>query len=122
MFDNIGRVAEQVATSVSRRGFLGIVGRWAAATAVGVAGLLTTTSTARAGTKLTCCYYGPPGFQVCPRYYKCVKGLNPSACPATCGGFGLQPVFASATICSKCPELNPGGPPLNCAETSPCPF
>ncbi len=48
MFDNIGPVAEQVATSVSRRRFFGAVGLWAGATAIGLAGFLTGVS-ARAG-------------------------------------------------------------------------
>ena len=58
MFDNIGRVAEQVATSVSRRRFLGSVGRWAAAAAVGLAGLISGgTARADGGEGRICCHY-----------------------------------------------------------------
>ena len=58
MFEQTSRLAEKVATSVSRRGFLGSLGGWAAAAALGVAGLLTATGTALADTKSgMCCFY-----------------------------------------------------------------
>jgi hypothetical protein len=61
MFDNIGRVSERVATSVSRRQFLGRVGRWAAVTATALAGVLTTEGVAQAaGGRLCCTYQGAP--------------------------------------------------------------
>ena len=57
MFDKFSEAAEKLATGVSRRGFLGSVGRWAGATALGLAGVLTTAGAARAGTSKTCCVY-----------------------------------------------------------------
>jgi hypothetical protein len=48
MFEKTSRLAEKVAASVSRRGFLGALGGWAAAAALGVAGVLSGGS-ARAG-------------------------------------------------------------------------
>ncbi len=85
MFDNIGRVAEQVATSVSRRRFLGSVGRWAGATALGLGGFLTG-ATARAGEGYVCC--GPYWFRPCgtpfnstSSEFACCKAQN--GCPAT---------------------------------------
>ena len=38
MFEQTSRLAEKLAASVSRRGFLGSLGGWAAAAALGVAG------------------------------------------------------------------------------------
>jgi hypothetical protein len=58
MFEKASRLAEQVASSVSRRGFLGSLGRWAATAALGVAGMLTASATARASGGNLCCYYG----------------------------------------------------------------
>ena len=63
MFEKIGRAAERTAMSVtvSRRGFLGSLGRWAALTAMGAATLLGSGAGAvragqcRAGYK--CCVY-----------------------------------------------------------------
>jgi hypothetical protein len=57
MFEKTSKLAEKVASSLSRRHFLGSVGRWAGATALAMAGVLTTAATARAGNK-TCCRYG----------------------------------------------------------------
>jgi hypothetical protein len=58
MFEKTRKLAEQVATNVSRRGFLGSLGRWAATAALGVAGVLTASATARASDGNLCCYYG----------------------------------------------------------------
>jgi hypothetical protein len=57
MFDKFSDAAEKLATNVSRRGFLGSVGRWAGATALAMAGVLTSAGTARANQKYTCCQY-----------------------------------------------------------------
>jgi hypothetical protein len=56
MFEKTSRLAEQVATSVSRRGFLGSLGGWAATAALGVAGVLASGS-ARADSPGRCCLY-----------------------------------------------------------------
>jgi hypothetical protein len=58
MFEKTSRLAEQVASSVSRRGFLGSLGGWAATAALGVAGMLTAGATARASAENLCCFYG----------------------------------------------------------------
>jgi hypothetical protein len=57
MFEKTSKLAEKVASSLSRRHFLGSLGRWAGATALAMAGVLTNPGTARAGSK-TCCAYG----------------------------------------------------------------
>ncbi len=100
MFDNIGRVAERVATKVSRRRFFGSLGRWAAATAMGLAGVLTTPGSARAGNQNTCCIYG----YGLPDCYKCVK-LG-QTCPATGNGI---PLMGSSTTdgCGGCYSVAP---------------
>ncbi len=110
MFDNIGRVAEQVATSVSRRRFLGSLGRWAGATALGVAGVLTTTGSARAGSnKVVCCVYGftgPCRFGAC---FKCFDSKSFTGC-------GTGGSFSFADSCSHCAELGGG------CDIPPCSF
>ena len=49
MFEKVGQVAEQVATSVSRRQFLGRFGQGALAVAAAVGGLLALPADAQAG-------------------------------------------------------------------------
>jgi hypothetical protein len=94
MFEQTSRLAEKVATSVSRRGFLGSLGGWAAAAAIGVAGLLTGTRTARADTKsgMCCFYFGALGTGGTFFF----KGAT--ACPAICAGANL----ASASLVPNC--------------------
>jgi hypothetical protein len=58
MFEKTSQLAEKVATSVSRRGFLGSLSRLAGTVAVGVAGMLTVASAARGEWVGVCCYYG----------------------------------------------------------------
>jgi hypothetical protein len=58
MFDKVSEAAERLAVHVSRRGFLGSLGRWAGATALAMAGVLSATGSARAGNGKTCCAYG----------------------------------------------------------------
>jgi hypothetical protein len=57
MFEKTSRLAELMAASVSRRSFLGSLGGWAAAAAMGVAGMLTEGGTARAAQNWKCCSY-----------------------------------------------------------------
>ncbi len=80
MFEKTSKLAEKVATSVSRRHFFTSLGRWAGATALAMAGVLTTAGTARAASK-TCCTYGFSLFTttVCGRI--CVSAHSP--CPTT---------------------------------------
>ena len=96
MFDHIGRVAEKVATGVSRRGFLGSLSGWAAAAAMGVAGVLTGARTAQAGngTKGTCCTYLSAAFRIWVP-----KGTN---CPPTCGGFVLSGATNAKCTSGEC--------------------
>jgi hypothetical protein len=85
MFEKTSQLAEKLATSVSRRHFFGSLGRWAGATALAMAGMLTTAGAARAGGK-TCCTYGrtislfyPPVTFVCGVI--CLPAGSP--CPTT---------------------------------------
>jgi len=81
MFENTSKLAEKVASNLSRRHFLGTVGQWAGATALAMAGVVTTAGMARAASK-TCCTYGLSfgiAFQVCGVI--CVPGGSP--CPTT---------------------------------------
>jgi hypothetical protein len=93
MFEQTSRLAEKLAARVSRRGFLGSLGGWAAATAMGVAGMLIGAGTARAGQPCA-------GNKVCCRYY---------------GNGGLcTGALALKTSCSRCPLSLNGCPFLNC--------
>jgi hypothetical protein len=99
MFEQTSRLAERLASSVSRRGFLGSLGGWAAAAAMGLAGVLTGAGTARAdAVKGTCCAYKPqaqgaPGFNVffpggvttCPQSCFGTPGLGNGKNNVTCG-------------------------------------
>ena len=49
MLEKVSQIAEQAATNVSRRGFLGRLGRGAAATAAALGGLLALPAATRAG-------------------------------------------------------------------------
>ncbi len=101
MFEQTSRLAEKVATSVSRRRFLGSLGRWAAAAAVGLAGLLT--GTAAGGSngekKGVCCTYQP----IIDTPIICCAP-EATTCPPTCGG---QPLMSSKAVkkCSDCGEV-----------------
>jgi hypothetical protein len=55
MFEKTSRLAEKLATSVSRRDFLGSLGRWAGATALAVAGVIMTPAIASSAGQV-CCY------------------------------------------------------------------
>jgi hypothetical protein len=92
MFEKTSRLAEKLATSVSRRAFLGSLGRWAGATALAVAGVLTAHGLARAdhGNAIRCCpsfpenklYCSPPK-SGCTIAFTCVGGTQ---CIWNCGG------------------------------------
>ena len=87
MFEQTSRLAEKVATSVSRRGFLGSLGGWAAAAAMGVAGVLTGAGTARADGRQCrgrCCFYAYP----CSSYLLRVDDCHD--CPPSLNGCPLQ--------------------------------
>jgi hypothetical protein len=81
MFEQTSRLAEKLASSVSRRGFLGSLGGWAAAAALGVAGMLAGTGTARADhvTGACCFYRGSP--QGVPLYKVFIPGGGSNILP-----------------------------------------
>jgi hypothetical protein len=106
MFDKISDAAEKLASNVSRRGFLGSVGRWAGATALAMAGVLTVAGTAPANQKYTCCHYcwsgSVPNDVMCCTF--CALGTScPTSSPA-----GLCPpdaaLFSSRPVgnCNHC--------------------
>jgi hypothetical protein len=91
MFENTSKLAERVASNLSRRHFLGSVGRWAGATALTVAGVLTTAGTARAASK-TCCQYGT----------YTLPGSPPFVCGVICVASGSScPTIARPKGCSS---------------------
>jgi hypothetical protein len=99
MFDKIGRAAERAAEGVSRRNFLGRLGRGAAVLATGLGGILLTATGAHAGGGNWCCLTwdsassGPT----------CVKGRcskNSGTLAGGGGGFGT-------VRCSDYPEYCP---------------
>jgi len=106
MFEKTSRLAQELATNVSRRGFLGSLGQWAGATALAMAGVLSMASSARANKGKTACYCCPiegyctlndcvGGGQTCP---SCPPGTSlltvavvhcpppGHGCKAPCGG------------------------------------
>jgi hypothetical protein len=92
MFDQTSRLAEKVAASVSRRGFLGSLGGWAAAAAIGVAGMLTVGAARAGGDKPTrvCMYTG--GCTGQPVYCH-GSGVIVIPCPYVCHAFRrIRPV------------------------------
>src|SRR5262249_20500933 len=83
MFEKIGRAAEQLSNTVgvSRRGFLGRLGRAALVTVGALTGLLVRpgVAPARGGTQtLYLCRY-VKGYKFCGGYYEC-GGCQPSKC------------------------------------------
>jgi hypothetical protein len=98
MFERVSQVAEALATGMSRRGFLGSFGRWAGATALAMAGVLSTTGTAQAGPGKTCCLY--MGIEGGPCYCTACIPLGGSCLPSPCG-LGAQ-VIQTVRNCSQC--------------------
>ncbi len=92
MFDKLSQAAERMAVILSRRAFLGGLGRGAALFAGAVGGVLLTATKARAGNTM-CCF---TDFYSNPCYvYKAVKGT----CP--CGGV-LSPCNSMSCRHMKC--------------------
>ena len=86
MLEQPSRLAEQLATSVSRRGFLGSLGGWAAAAAMGMAGLLAGAGTARSDSEkkaYICVYQNSTG--TCS-YCFVVEHCNFKTCPPSYNG------------------------------------
>ncbi len=99
MFDRIGRAAERAAQGVSRRAFLGRLGR-VAAVAAGVVGGRLTTAAAHAGQKSNlCCVaycgttYGPSSCSKGP----CKKNMGGTQC-------GYVTVNCSDYLPTFCPQ------------------
>ncbi len=98
MFEQTSRLAEKVATSVSRRRFLGSLGRWAAVTAVGLAGFLTG-GPARGGEgkgggdKKACCTY-----QISNNVLTVDGKCEDNPCPPTLNGFPLLTCLDGACL------------------------
>jgi hypothetical protein len=109
MFDRISEAAEKLATGVSRRHFLGLLGRWAGAAALGLGGLLVSGTNALADPgqgqfgKERCCFYSN-GSSYCNR---CVGGGN--YCPPAASGYRL--VYSDwVANCNKCYQQYPQCP------------
>jgi hypothetical protein len=101
MFDNIGDAAEKLATGVSRRHLLSVLGRWAGATALAMAGVLSTTGTARATEHYTCCCYSSfpsPGCACCVCVAAGTACPGSGGCPGSVGLYNTFPV----NNCGKC--------------------
>jgi hypothetical protein len=96
MFEKVGEVAEQMATSVSRRGFLGRVAQAALGT-VGLLGVLVSSpGDAHAGKGCgNCCWYGSIYNQP-----QCVP--KDQSCPASYNGFPLVKEEKRCTFCCCC--------------------
>jgi hypothetical protein len=95
MFDKFSEAAEKLASNVSRRAFLGSLGRFAGAAALATAGVLTTAGAARAGAGVTCCHYYNAAGYFCAAT-QCVRG----ACPP---GYGTcQPRATAVRSCAQC--------------------
>jgi hypothetical protein len=95
MLEHTSRLAEKLATSVSRRQFLGGLGRWAGAMSLAMAGVLAAADFARASTGKTCC-------ECCFLDRGCVPNGCVDAgdtCPPCRSGF---PVQHAATDCGSC--------------------
>jgi hypothetical protein len=95
MFDRIGDAAEKLASNVSRRGFLGSVGRWAGAAALGLAGLVVSAKEAKAGKGIACCFYACSGFN----YQLCN-----TACAPTLGTSCVLLRVTYVPNCKHCPS------------------
>ena len=97
MFDRLSQVAEALATGVSRRGFVGSIGRWAGATALAMAGVLTAANQARAGAGKTCCIWASLSGCLCTA---CVPLGSP--CPPSPCGTLISPSTRTVHDCGAC--------------------
>jgi hypothetical protein len=111
MFEQTSRLAEKLAASVSRRGFLGSLGGWAAAAAMGVAGMLTGAGTASAAVKGACCRYHPQpqGTQGFTVFYP-----GATTCPTCCNFTALLQLVSMGRDCGNCHAISCNGCPSPC--------
>lgn len=101
MIDKLSDAAEKLATSLSRRYFLVSLGRWAGASALAMAGVLTTGRFALAGNNkgVLCCYcYSSDGS--CFYFVGCYQNGCP-VCPS--------PWSARASSVNNCKHCYTGG-------------
>ena len=95
MFDRVSEAAEKLATNVSRRAFMGRLGRAALAVSGALVVVLAIPTPLQAGNPRYCCIYGNPchggGALLC---------ASPS-CPSTYQGFSLSSKF-NVKKCSDC--------------------
>ena len=98
MFDRVSEAAEKLATNVSRRAFMGRLGRAALAVSGALVGVLAIPTPLQAGNPRYCCIYGNPchggGALLC---------ASPS-CPSTYQGFSLSQRITVQT----CPDCTKG--------------
>jgi hypothetical protein len=108
MFEKTNQLAEMIATHLSRRHFLGSLGRWAGATALAMAGVLTVTGRARAGTQFTCCIYH------CSNCSSLASCISSGACQSFIGfPNGVGCTLAESSLvndCKKCTVKTKGTP------------
>ncbi len=97
MLEKVTRLAEELATGVSRRSFLASFSRWAGATAMAVAGVLTTPRAAHAGSGVLCCEY-----QMAPGLIPYIACIKTGPCPATGPKGGTYITQFSASGCGQC--------------------
>jgi hypothetical protein len=108
MFESVSQVAEALATGMSRRSFLDSIGRWAGATALAMAGALTTAGTVQAGAKYKCCtYYNPyfngdTGGQICCGTACVPLGASCPPPPSSCSGIVDGPTTKQVSGCGGC--------------------
>jgi hypothetical protein len=102
MFEKTSQLAEKVATSVSRRNFIGSLGRWAGATTLAMAGVVTVTGRAHAGTQVQCCFYGCSN---CTSVSTCISVSDtcPSFIGLPTGGCTLE----GSSLVNDCKKCNP---------------
>lgn len=102
MLEKLNQLAEQAATNVSRRGFLGRIGRGAGAAAAAAAGLVILAGDARAGRKprrVVCCYYYGGASPQC-EYNRCPKFIR-----ATDRGGDRETFYLEREVpCSSCDD------------------
>jgi hypothetical protein len=104
MFEKTSKLAEEMATSASRRGFLGSLGRWAGTTAMALAGVLTTAGTARAGGGHRCCYYYTADFYSRLCGTQCIRASDscPTNAPASCPANAYLSHSSPVSGCGQC--------------------
>jgi hypothetical protein len=101
MFEKTSRLAEKLATNVSRRHFLGALGRWAGTSALAVAGILTSAGPARADT-FTCCVYWCSKNGLLTGYTRCLQGAVTCEPPkAGCALVKTESVFDCQVCAGK---------------------